>query len=372
LRGALNVIATPPTVAHAPVDAAPPPPKEAAPPVATNTVQAAANDTGITLAVTVRWTLKRLVRWVEDNFQLPMSRETIRAVLHRLGLSWKKGKKLLARADPAARQSFVDRIKVILQDVKGDKIALVYIDEAHVHLDADLGYLWTIRGERAWVSSTSPGLAKVSFYGVYLYNDKQIGILPHTCGNGENTLDVLQWLRDRIAGREILVIWDGASYHRAGIVKDKAEALNIKIQPLPSYSPDFMPVEALWHWMREEVTYNHCHPRCADLIARVADFAQCINQDPPALATRLRVKQELDPEQEALRLAQWTVAQQHKTAKPNKAANPEIESKRAADEAALARAITAWKGSPAAPKPPKVPKEHRKDHGSRTISAAPG
>ena len=47
---------------------------------------------------------------------------------------------------------------------------LIYVDEAHIHLDSDQGYGWSIKGERFWVSSSSPGLEKVSFYGVYLYN----------------------------------------------------------------------------------------------------------------------------------------------------------------------------------------------------------
>ncbi|MFM7907116.1 MAG: transposase [Microcystis sp.] len=49
------------------------------------------------------------------------------------------------------------------------------------------------------------------------------------------------------------VIWDGASYHRAGIVKQAAEALDIPLQRLSGYSPDFMPVEHLWQWLREDV-----------------------------------------------------------------------------------------------------------------------
>jgi transposase len=38
--------------------------------------------------------------------------------------------------------------------------------------------------------------------------------------------------------------------------------------PLPGYSPDLMPVEALWRWLREEVTYHHCHASTEDLIRR--------------------------------------------------------------------------------------------------------
>ena len=104
-------------------------------------------------------------------------RETIRAALHRLKLSWKKGKKLLSRADPAKRAAFVATIQAVLGRAQRDEELLVYIDEAHIHQDADVGYGWSVRGERLWVCSSSPGLsAKASFYGLYLYNEGQVRI----------------------------------------------------------------------------------------------------------------------------------------------------------------------------------------------------
>jgi hypothetical protein len=48
--------------------------------------------------------LRRLVGWVRERFGLVCCRETIRAALHRLKLSWKKAKKLLGRADPVITQ----------------------------------------------------------------------------------------------------------------------------------------------------------------------------------------------------------------------------------------------------------------------------
>jgi transposase len=47
--------------------------------------------------------------------------------------------------------------------------------------------------------------------------------------------------------------------------------------PLPAYSPDFMPVEHLWRWLREEVTYHRCYEHESTLIARVNVFEH-INQ----------------------------------------------------------------------------------------------
>jgi transposase len=72
---------------------------------------------------------------------------------------------------------------------------------------------------------------------------------------------------------------------------------------LPGYSPDFMPVEALWRWLREDVTYHHCHPTAEDLSRRVAAFEDRLNQDPCAVADRLWVKDHLNPDEEKLRFS---------------------------------------------------------------------
>ena len=122
-----------------------------------------------------RFTLKRLVALVRERFGRTCCRETIRAALHRLKLSWKKAKKLLGRADPERRQAFIEQLAELLAGAQRERHLLVYLDEAHIHQDADLGYGWCAHGERLWVASNSPGLcAKVSFYGLYLYNEGQV------------------------------------------------------------------------------------------------------------------------------------------------------------------------------------------------------
>jgi transposase len=251
-----------------------------------------------------RWTLRRLVDWVRERFGLVCCRETIRAVLHRRKLSWKKAKKLLGRADPEQRQAFLEQLQGVLEGAQRDQHLLVYVDEAHLHQDADLGYGWAERGQRLWVASRSPGLsARVSFYGVYLYNEGQVRLWPFPRANGEHTIAVLQRLRTEAPDRTLIVLWDGAPYHRAQAVREAATALNIRLMPLPGYSPDLMPVEALWRWLREDVTYHHCHASAEDLTRRAADFEARINQDPCALADRLWVKDCLDPEEEKLRFS---------------------------------------------------------------------
>src|SRR3954468_16830279 len=91
--------------------------------------------------------LRRLVAWVRERFGQTCCRETIRAALHRLRLSWKKAKKLLGRADPAQRQAFIEQLQGVLAEAQRDRHLLVYLDEAHLHQEADLGYGWAERGQ---------------------------------------------------------------------------------------------------------------------------------------------------------------------------------------------------------------------------------
>ena len=231
-------------------------------------------------------------------------RETIRAALHRLDLSWQKAKKLLGRANPARRRAFIEQMAPVLEGAQRDQHRLVYLDEAHIHQDVDLGHGWGERGKRFHLASTSPGLAaKVSFYGLYLYNEGQVRLWPYARANGEHTIDVLRRLRAEIPDGKLIVIWDGASYHRAKAVWAAAASLEITLMPLPSYSPDLMPVEPLWRWLREDVTYHHCHATAEDLTRRVAAFEAEVNQDPCAAADRLWVKDHLNPDEEKLRFS---------------------------------------------------------------------
>src|SRR5918997_1215972 len=195
--------------------------------------------------------------------------------------------KLLGRADPQRRQAFVEQIQDLLAGAQRDRHRLVYLDEAHIHQDADLGSGWSERGRRLWIASPSPRLSdKLSFYGLYLYNEGAVRLWPYACANGEHTIDVLRRLRTEWPGRRLTVVWDGAPYHRAGVVREAAAALRIELVPLPGYSPDFMPVEALWRWLREDVTYHHCHLTADDLSRRVAAFEARVNQDTCATADR--------------------------------------------------------------------------------------
>jgi transposase len=250
-----------------------------------------------------RWTLKRLVVWIREQFKIDCCRDTVRKVLKRLGFSWKKARKLLNKANTQKRSEYLEILKGLMQDALDNDHLLIFMDEAHIHLDTDEGYGWSVKGERFWVSSSSPGLAKVSFYGVYIYNLGQVRLFPSDVANGLNTIEVLQQIRAEFPERTMTMIWDGAPYHRSQLVKDEAKTLNVNLQPLPAYSPDFMPVEHLWQWFREDLTYHTCYQNQVELIQQVQLFQQRLNQKPLDIADRLWVRSHLDPEEEKLRVS---------------------------------------------------------------------
>ena len=52
----------------------------------------------------------------------------------------------------------------------------------------------------------------------------------------------------------------------------KTPNLQLHLVALPAYSPDFNPDEAIWEWVREEVTANICFGTAANVREKVDAF----------------------------------------------------------------------------------------------------
>ncbi len=93
-----------------------------------------------------RWTLKKFVQWLKDKWNIDCCRETVRKILKKSGFSGKKAKKLLNKGNTEKRAEFVEKIPGLLDDALHQNQLLIYIDEAHIHLDTDEGYGCSING----------------------------------------------------------------------------------------------------------------------------------------------------------------------------------------------------------------------------------
>jgi transposase len=248
------------------------------------------------------WTLKKLRQWIEATLGRQVGRNAIRRILGKAGLTWKKIKKLLGKANAPARAEHIVTLERLFERVRSESVSLIYIDESHFHQDLDGGYTWSEKGKPAWRRSTSPGHSRrLDWYGAYDFTLGRCLIWEDGRCDGLRTcqfLDqVVRW-HGRGAGR-IVVIWDNASWHTSALVKEHAEMLGIELVALPTYSPDLNPIEGLWAWMREEVTRGHCHASVKALRAACQEFIARINGDAMAMVDRLWPKFELDPEYEA-------------------------------------------------------------------------
>ncbi|GIV79014.1 MAG: hypothetical protein KatS3mg050_3408 [Litorilinea sp.] len=190
--------------------------------------------------------------------------------------------------------------------MRREEVRLVFVDEAHIHQDLDLGYTWAPQGQQAWRASSSPGLYKrLDWYGAYDFTQGGVFLWHGGQCNSEHTVRFLeqlaQWLGE--TKHPVVLIWDGASYHRSQQVRAAAQRLGIHILPVPAYSPDLNPVERLWQWLREEVTRLHCYPSLYELCLACLRFVETLNQDPETVLRRLWPKFDLDPEFENLLLS---------------------------------------------------------------------
>lgn len=67
-------------------------------------------------------------------------------------------------------------------------------------------------------------------------------------------------------------------------------AVNMRVCRLPAYSPDFNADEAIWAWVREEVTANTCLGTTAAVQEKVGHFFADLTSRTEEVKTRCRTK----------------------------------------------------------------------------------
>jgi transposase len=146
-------------------------------------------------------------------------------------------------------KKIAEQAREYLHDPRG---MVLFFDEARFGLHPDIARLWALRGRRAIVP------VKTGYKNFYLYaavdprqGESFILILPRVDTEMINLY--LDELSKSFPDKNILLIWDQAGYHRS---KDLKIPDNIKIEPLPPYSPELNPPERLWRWLRRHVCRN--------------------------------------------------------------------------------------------------------------------
>ena len=107
--------------------------------------------------------------------------------------------------------------------------------------------------------------------------------------NSEKIQELFSELRtENVSNKRIHLILDGAGYHRAKVVKDKADELNIELHFLPPHSPNLNPIERLWKVMNEYVRNNKYFATAKEFRNKIDEFfSQTLPKIGDILASRI-------------------------------------------------------------------------------------
>lgn len=235
-------------------------------------IQGAPRAVGIDLA---KWTWKAVRQFVQERFQCRLSSRTCLNYLHRLGFVLKRPKKRLCKANAEKRAAFVQTYAALRTEAQSRGAKIFFVDEAHFRADVELRSQWVLRGEPALVDSTSPRLGeKASYYSAVCLETGEVLAMP-VAGNttAETSVLFLQLLQAAYP-EPLIVIWDNGPAHRGPAMRTYLTTpdLRLTLVALPAYSPDFNPDEAIWDWVREEVTANTCFGTAAKVQEKVDAF----------------------------------------------------------------------------------------------------
>jgi transposase len=252
-------------------------------------VQAPPSKVGIELA---NWNWKVVREFVARQFQETLRRSSCVDYLHRLGFVLKRPKKRLLKADADQRKAFVTAYAALRQEAKQSGAKIFFVDEAHFRADADLRGIWVLKGAPALVDSTSPRLGeKVTYYSAVCLETGEVAHMEvaATCTADTSTAFLTQ-LRTQYPNDHLIVIWDNGPAHRGDALRTYLATpdLRLRLVALPGYSPDFNADEAIWEWVREEVTANTCLGTTAKVREKVGAFFHRLSARTDDVKTRCR------------------------------------------------------------------------------------
>jgi transposase len=125
----------------------------------------------------------------------------------------------------------------------------------------------TILSSGSWKSLTMAGLLLFTPKG---NNPKIYFRLQPGAMDKYDFVDFLADIKKELAGRKLLLIWDGLPAHKAKVVTEylKAQKSWLRVERYPAYAPELSPVEFLWSPMKTR-DLAHVPPRGLPALKRL-------------------------------------------------------------------------------------------------------
>jgi transposase len=195
-------------------------------------------------------------------------------LLKNMGYSYQKAAFVAAKQDEEKRAAWLADIwPSILKRAKDKKGYILFGDEASFPQWGTLSYTWARKGKQPLIK-TSGNRRSYKVFGLIDYFSGRFFAKGRDGKlNSDSYIDFLKGVLTKTR-KHIFLVQDGAPYHKGKKVKEffAKHADRITVYTLPSYSPDFNPIEKLWKKIKQHGTHLKYFPTFEDLTNKVEDL----------------------------------------------------------------------------------------------------
>jgi len=160
-----------------------------------------------------------------------------------------------------------------LEEAQAGKRAVFFVDAAHFVLGAYLGFLWCF--ERLFVK-TGSGRQRFNVLGALnAVTHELITVTNEAYINAQSVCELLNKIAALGLSLPVTLVLDNARYQKCALVTQTAQALNIELLYLTTYSPNLNLIERLWKFVKKQCLYSIYYP---DFDAFKEAISTCLGQ----------------------------------------------------------------------------------------------
>ena len=213
--------------------------------------------------------LIRVLIWRE--FGVLYNRHYVCTLLHSLGFSFQKARFVSDHLDAAKRLTWLQaQWPALVRAAKRCKGLILFEDEASFAQWGSLSYTWARRGHQPEVPTSGKRKGYKVFGAIEYFSGRLFSQGIEGRFNSDSYQAFLQMIMAQTT-EHLFLIHDGARYHTSASTTAFLAAHKARITeyPLPSYSPDYNPIEYLWKKTKQRATHNKYFKEFAELTVSV-------------------------------------------------------------------------------------------------------